>query len=156
MVRTSVARVAQKKNDLLQAMLAVDDLFQSATATVRTLFIEDVTDWLESHDIRNVGRAQFAGQSGFHHTFDFVIPKSKAKPERVLQTLNHATKDKVGTLLWRWTDTARTRPDNARLYVLMNDAVTSPSEDVLEALRSYGTTPVLWSERAEVERWLVG
>lgn len=84
MVRTSVARFAQKKNDLLQAMLAVDDLFQSARASVRTFFIEDVTAWLESHDIRNVGPAQFAGQRGFHHTFDFVIPKSKAKPERVL------------------------------------------------------------------------
>lgn len=97
-----------------------------------------------------------SGSDSFFQDVNIVIPKSKAKPERVLQTLNHATKDKVGIFLWRWTDTALTRPDNARLYVLMNDVVTSPSEDVLEALRSYGAAPVLWSERAEAARWLVG
>ena len=43
-----------RKHAILQAMLAVNDLFYLSNATVRSLFKEDVTKWLEEHDIRFV------------------------------------------------------------------------------------------------------
>lgn len=150
MVITTPNGFAQKKNDLLQAMLAVDDLLLISSPKVRNFFIEDVETWLEDSDIRHVRQSHFAGKSGYLHAFNFVIPKSNKNPERVLHTLNSATKDKAETLIWRWTDTASTRPDGSLLYVLSNDHYKEPSADVLDVMRHYAIHPVLWSERESI------
>ena len=61
------------KHNLIQAMLAVNDLFYLAQPFVESLFLEDVTSWLEANDIRSTPRPTFPGTSGFNHLFDFVI-----------------------------------------------------------------------------------
>src|SRR5215831_11978619 len=71
-----------RKHNLIQAMLAVNDLFYTAKAVVETLFLEDVITWLDNHEIRYIPKAKFTGFSGYDHLFDFVIPKSRKQPER--------------------------------------------------------------------------
>ncbi|WP_418888699.1 DUF1829 domain-containing protein, partial [Methanothrix soehngenii] len=36
---------------------------------------------------------KFTGKSGYDHLFDFVIPKSKKRPERILQAINRPSRD---------------------------------------------------------------
>ena len=50
-VRTTAKDFALKKHNLLQAMLAVNDLFYLATPMVRSFFVEDVEAWLRISDI---------------------------------------------------------------------------------------------------------
>ncbi|MDO8636673.1 MAG: DUF1828 domain-containing protein, partial [Dehalococcoidia bacterium] len=74
-IRTSVDNFALRKHNLLQAMLAVNDLFYLAEPMVASLFFEDVVSWLELSNIRYTPRVKFTGKSGYDHLFDFVIPK---------------------------------------------------------------------------------
>ena len=76
-----------KKHNLLQAMLSVNDLFYLASPVVANLFLEDVTAWLDLHEIRYTPRIKFTGHSGYDHMFDFVIPKSRRAPERICRQL---------------------------------------------------------------------
>ena len=61
------------KHNLIQAMLAVDDLFYLAKPYVARLFVQDVAEWLDLHDIRFIPDVKLTGKSGFDYKFDFVI-----------------------------------------------------------------------------------
>ncbi|MGH2457697.1 MAG: DUF1828 domain-containing protein [Chloroflexota bacterium] len=51
-VRASSENFALRKHNLIQAMLAVNDLFYLASPMVASLFYEDVVAWLDLADIR--------------------------------------------------------------------------------------------------------
>lgn len=148
-VRTSRESFAIRKHNLVQAVLAVNDLFYLASPIVTSLFYEDVVDWLELLDIRYTSRVKFSGQSGFDHMFDFVIPKSRNQPERILRAVNNPNRDTAEALAFAWVDTKDVRSPDSRAYAILNDSSRPVSETVLEALRSYNVRPFKWSEREE-------
>ena len=146
-VRTTADRFALKKHDLLQAMLAVNDLFYLSQSSIRSLFFEDVEQWLDQSDIRYTPKVKFTGKSGYDHLFDFVIPKSKKYSERIIQTINNPRKDSAESLVFKWLDTKDTRPQNSQLYAILNDMNEPISSSIINAFTNYETIPVLWSER---------
>jgi hypothetical protein len=150
-VRASRDTFALKKHNLVQAMLAVDDLFYLAAPNVASLFYEDIVRWLEQHEVRYTPRVKFTGKSGFDHLFDFVIPKSRIKPERIVKSINRPSRQTAESLAFAWIDTREVRPPKSEAYAFLNDAEKPPAASVLEALRSYGVTPVPWSEREAVK-----
>jgi hypothetical protein len=138
---------ALKKHNFIQAMLAVNDLFYLASPVIKTLFLEDVTAWLDLHEIRYLPNVKFTGTSGYDHVFDFAIPKSPKKPERILRAINAPERDKVESLVWAWIDTKEVRSSSSLAYAVLNDTEKILSEDVTEALKNYEITPIPWSER---------
>ena len=149
-VHASEDNFALRKHNLLQAMLAVNDLFYLAVPLVASLFYEDVVSWLDVHKIRYTSRLKFTGKSGFDHLFDFVIPKSEIKPERILRAINKPDKDAAQSLAFAWMDTKEVRPPDSEAYVLLNDTEHSVSSSILDALRNYEVTPILWSAREAI------
>src|SRR5208337_737811 len=111
-IQASANNFPQRKHSLIQAMLAVNDLFYTAKSFVESLFFEDVVAWLDDNDIRYTPRSKFTGISGYDHLFDFVIPKSRKKPERVLQAINKPTREAAESLIYKWTDTRDVRGTN--------------------------------------------
>jgi len=145
-VRASLDNFALKKHNLVQAILAVNDLFYLAQPTVKSLFYEDVAAWLDFHEIRYTPRVKFTGKTGYDHLFDFVIPKSRRQPERIVQTINRPSRDTAQALVLAWIDTKDVRPPEARAYAFLNDSRQPVPQSVVEALRNYEVRPVLWSE----------
>lgn len=144
-----------KKHNLLQAMLAVNDLFYLATPFVASLFYEDVTEWLDGSDLRYTPKVKLAGKSGFDHMFDFVIPRSKNAPERLIQTINNPNNESAKLLAFKWLDTKENRAPDARVFAFLNDSSSTVSASVIDALRNYQMVPVLWSERQQALESLV-
>ena len=140
---------ALKKHNLLQAMLAVNDLFFLAQPMISSLFYEDVVEWLDTGEIRYTPKVKFTGKSGYDHMFDFVIPKSKVQPERILQTITRPSRDTAQGLAFKWVDTKEVREPNSKAYAFLNDQEHAVAQSVIEALNNYDTIPVLWSERAD-------
>lgn len=150
LLKATRANFPMQKHNLVQAMLAVNDMFYLSQTTIASLFLEDVTLWLERNDIRNTPRVKFTGQTGYDHLFDFVIPKSRAKPERILQTMTKPTRDRAQSLVFAWMDTKDVRPPESQAYAILNDSDQRPSPTVIDALRAYSIEPILWSERESV------
>ena len=143
-----------RKHNLVQAMLAINDLFYLAEPMVASLFLEDVTAWLELHEIRFTPKVKFTGRSGYDHLFDFVIPKSKRAPERIVQAINRPNKDTAQAAAFAWIDTKEVRPQDSKALAFLNDSEHPPSATVIEALANYELTPVLWTERERVREEL--
>ena len=146
-VRASAGNFALRKHSLVQAMLAVNDLFHLASPTVLSLFYEDVVAWLDTRDIRYTPNVRFAGRSGYDHRFDFVIPKSKLRPERVLRAINRPSRETAQMMTFAWLDTREVRSPEAHAYAILNDSDRPISQSVLDAMRSYDVQPILWSDR---------
>lgn len=137
----------QRKHALVQAMLAVNDMFVMSKKHTATLFVEDVAVWLDEHDVRYSENIEITGQSGFHHKFDFLIPKSRQAPERLVRAVNQPTKDASTNILFSWTDTQKVRPSNSRCVALLNDLEKDIPADVTTALEHYDVIAIPWSRR---------
>lgn len=153
-VHASPDNFALRKHNLVQAMLAVNDMFYLAVPMVASLFYEDVVAWLDVHDVRYTPKVKFTGKTGYDHLFDFVIPKSRQQPERIVQTINRPNRDTAQAVVLSWIDTKEVRSQGSRAYALLNDSEQAVSSAVVDALKSYDVQPVPWSERDEVRELL--
>ncbi len=148
-VTASPDTFALRKHSLIQAMLAINDLFYLAQPFVESVFLEDVGQWLDASDVRYTPKVKFTGVSGFDYIFDFVVPKSRRQPERIIQAVNKPTRQAAQALILEWTETRQVRPPESRAYAVLNDR-DPVSGDVIEALNNYDIKPVLWQARSEV------
>lgn len=153
-VHASPENFAMRKHNLLQAMLAVNDLFFLSIPMVASLFYEDVVAWLDASDIRYTPNIKFTGKSGYDHLFDFVIPKSRRQPERILHTITRPSKDTAEAAAFKWIDTRDVRSPESRAYALLNDQEQRVPQGVLDALSNYDIRPVVWSAREQIEEEL--
>jgi len=153
-VHASPENFSLRKHSLVQAMLAVNDIFYLAVPMVASLFYEDVVAWLDLHEVRYTPKVKFTGKSGYDHLFDFVIPKSRRQPERILQAINRPNRDTAQALAVAWYDTKEVRPPDSKVYAMLNDAEQSVTGTVLDALRNYEIHPVPWSQREDVKEEL--
>ena len=138
-----------RKHNLIQAMLAVNDLFYLAKPVVESLFYEDVVAWLDANDIHYLPNVKFTGKSGYDYHFDFAIPKSRKQPERIVQAINRPTRDTALLFINAWSDTRLVRPPESKAYAMLNDDQPI-SGGVIDAFRNYDIRPVPWTERIEV------
>lgn len=145
-IHSSTQDFPLKKHNLIQAMLAINDLFYLARSQVKSLFVEDVTVWFDSSQVRFIPMVNFAGKSGFSHRFDFAIPKSKDSPERLVLTINNPTKQTAQEAVFKWIDTREVRPES-KLVTLLNDLTKPISSNVIDAFQNYDLKTVLWSEK---------
>ena len=135
-------------------MMAVNDLFFLSVPMVGSLFYEDVMAWLDQHHVRYTPNVKFAGKSGFDHLFEFVIPKSRQQPERILQTINRPSRDTAEAFAFKWIDTKASRSAESRAYAVLNDQEHSISAGVLDALQNYDIHAVTWSRREQLQQEL--
>ena len=145
---------ALRKHNLVQAILAVNDMFYLSESVVKSLFLEDVSAWLDANEIRYTPRVKFTGKSGYDHLFDFVIPKSRVMPERILRAINRPNKDAAQSLVFAWIDTREVRSPDSRAYAILNDSDAPVAPTIIDAFNSYEMKPILWSSRDEARREL--
>jgi hypothetical protein len=153
-VKTTEDNFPLRKHSLMQAILAVNDLFYVARANVESFFFEDVALWLDKAEVRYTSRVSFIGRSHYNHQFDFVVPKSRHAPERILRIINNPNKDNAQNAAFAWVDTKEVRPADSTAFAILNDHGRQISNAVQDALRSYDITPIAWSKRGEFKERL--
>ena len=148
-IEASQRNFGQKLHSLVQAMLAVNDMFVMAQTHVASFFWEDVRAFLDEHNIRYSPRVKVTGRSGYDHAIDFLIPKSRTRPERVVQAINAPNKNTIGNYLFVLTDTREARGRESEAYAFLNNEDREVGGEVIEALEVYEVKPALWSQREE-------
>ncbi len=137
---------AYKKHFFIQAIISINDLFVTNRNNVTSLFTEDVAEFLEVNDIRYVQDAKLTGKSGLPVAFEFIIPKSKKMSERYLKIINSPNKQNTESTLFAWEDIKNVR-GNSLMLVMINDTVSSVSQDILSAYKNYNVEPIVWTQR---------
>ena len=148
-VEATERNYAQKKHALLQAVISVNDMFMLTQSRVSGVFLEDIELFFNQNNIRFMPTIQISGKSGFSHTYDFAIPASRQKPERLIKAINSPTKEKAESVLFSWGDTKDMRKSDTMMYVFLNDFDKNIRSGVTEAFLQYDVKPILWSRREE-------
>jgi hypothetical protein len=147
MVYATQENFSLKKHNLIQAILAVNDLFYLASSNIANLFLEDVTAWLDSYDIRYLPQIKLTGDSLYDHVFHFAIPKSKKAPERLLRAVSKPGRDSTESFAFAWLDTKKVRRKDTSAFAILNDQEQKISPAVTDALNNYNIIPVPWEKR---------
>lgn len=147
----------QKQHALIQAMLAVNDLFYLSQSSVKGLFLEDVMSWFDSHEVRAAKNIQLYGKSGFQHRLDYIIPKSNDQPERAVEAVSHPSKSTIGEVVFKFNDIRPMRGNDLTAIAILNDQDSSSKgmQNLTDALRNYNIEPIIWSKIDESENLLV-
>ncbi|TFH40512.1 MAG: DUF1829 domain-containing protein [ANME-2 cluster archaeon] len=148
-IEANAENFPQKKHNIIQAMLAVNDMFVMASSMVASVFKEDVEKFLRLHEIRFTPSVKFAGKSGFDQSFDFVIPASQKRPERIIKVVNRPDRQSITMLMFSWEDTKEVRPEKSTTYGILNDTESKINPDIESALHQYGIEPMPWSKREQ-------
>lgn len=143
----------QAKNRLIQAMLSVDDMFYLSSPNVKSLFLEEVQSYFLENHIYAVENVNFTGISGMTHNYDYVVQRTRQKPERLVKVFNTLSAQNAKTLLFSWQDTAEIRKPDSALYTIYNDT-QRPSDEALRALDNYGVKRIPWSNRNQLPELL--
>lgn len=141
---------AQKKHMFIQAMLRVDDMFALSKSKVSSLFLDDIQEFFEKREIYYSDSVQFTGISGFSHNYDFLLQRTKNKPERLCQAVNNPNKASMGNILFAWSDTKPSRKKDSQLIVILNDQ-NNIAKGIENAFENYDAKVIRWSERDKSE-----
>lgn len=146
-IEATSLNIGQKKHSLIQAMLAVNDMFNLAQETIYSLFKEDVELFLRSNEIYFTKDIKITGRSGFDHNIDFIIPSSKTNPERLIKTVNNPKKDSILSAIMAFNDINENRENETKNFVLYNDIEKQVSTDIIDALQNYAVNYIPWSQK---------
>jgi len=146
-VEADWGNIGQKKHYLLQAILAVNDMYTLSQESVYSFFKEDVEMFFHVSEIFYNKDVKITGKTGFDHNIDFIIAASKTKPERLIKTINIPNKDPIMSAIFAFTDITAVREQETRNYVIYNDVERTVSPDVVSALANYGVDNVPWSKK---------
>jgi hypothetical protein len=149
LIEADVETFPRKKHALLQAMMTVNDRFVTIRHNSSSLFTEEVQRFLDEHEVPFVPKVDFHGKSGFTHNFDFVIPRRKKTPERLVKAINHPSRGTATQLLFAWTDTKDVRPEESSVLAILNDSEKALPPDVINAFEHYDVKTMLWSTREQ-------
>ncbi len=153
-IECTINNIGQKKHYFIQALMAVNDMYNMAQDVVFSLFKEDVELYFQQNEIYYNKDIKIAGKSGFDHNFDFIIAASKTKPERLVKTLSQPRKDPVMAAIFAFSDVMSVREKKANNYVIYNDIENPPQLEVLHAFANYGVHGLPWSNKDRVKKEL--
>lgn len=148
-IEATEGNVGKKVHTLLQSIISVNDLFVLARPYVESLFWEDVQTFFESENIRYIERAKLTGASGLDHNIDFLIPKSKKSPERMVKAINNPVKNTVTNYLFSVNDVKNARSNRIDSYAIINDTEKTMPTELISAMREYNVVPIMWSNKEQ-------
>lgn len=140
------ANVSAKAHNLLQCMLAVNDLFYVAQPVTMALFRETVETWFATKNIDYSPGIKLTGKSGLQHSFDFEIPKSKDKPQRIVKAMGSPTNQGAKNVIFAWLDTEKVRESDSTAYVFLNDLDKKKLGSISLIMNKYDIKTIPWSK----------
>jgi len=133
---------------LMQAMLKIDDVFMLSKNKVLSLFNEDIEKFFKENDIYYSANVNFIGKSGLYYSYDYLLQRTKNKPERLCKVITNPTIQNFKNNAFMWNDTKETRNDDSQFIVLLNDKTPIPP-NILSGYENYDIKTILWSEKDE-------
>jgi hypothetical protein len=154
-VDSSADDVGARLHDLIQAVLAVDDMYVLARTRVRSLFFEDVSRFLAESSIVFRERERLRGKSGWPQPVNFFMPATDDLPARMLQAVGTPTKQVVEREIFLLEDVRQAYEGDIRSFALLNDQAAPIPEESFHAFEEYSIRVEPWSSRETIRSDLV-
>lgn len=142
----TIKNFPKTKHMMLQALLLIDDIFQTNRENTKNFFLEDLSNFFDTNKMYPIRDFTLLGKTGSLYTYDFVFNRTEDKPERYCRCINKLSSSNRNMAIFNWIDTTEKRGDrNSKLYIIINDKNTVKDEDI-EALNNYNIVPIMYSD----------
>ncbi len=138
--------IGLKKHMLVQAILAISDMFYLTRQNVWGVFKDEIQSFLMERDIPFNSDVNIIGKSGLSFNIDFIIGRTRSKPEKLIKSINKIDTHKSRNVLFSFSDISVVRPDSKKI-VIYNDKQKEASEDIKNAFKEYNTLLIPWSDK---------
>jgi len=139
----------QKKHMMVQAMLAIDDLYIVSPENVKDLFFDEIRTYFDANDIFYSENFSVLGKTETIYTYDYHLQRTREKPERFCRGINRLNQPRRDMTLFNWIDTQDKRGNAGELIVIYNDN-NAVSDDVLRGFYNYGIKTLPFSQRQDI------
>lgn len=133
---------------LMQAMINIDDMFMLSQNKVTSIFLDDIKDFLDKKEIFYSENVNFIGKSGFLYSYDYLLQRTKNKPERLCKAINNPNKQNFQSTMFMWNDTKETRSKESELIVFLNDE-NKIENSIIEGFKNYQVNAIPWSKKEQ-------
>ena len=144
------ALFAQKKHAMVQAMLAIDELYETEPRAEKDFFIDDVKDYFDKNSVYYSDGIFLEGKSGTTAKYDLIFQRNQRHPERLCNIVSHMSESSRNMLIFNWLDIAPSRKPDSMLIVILNDITQEIKQRDITALESYNITPAPFSDRSKL------
>lgn len=131
---------------LLQCILRLSDMLLTSRSTVTSIFYEEVGMFFDDNNILKIPDVGITGTSGNENKFDYIIPASRVKKEKVIKTINKPNGDNFKYPLLSFLDIKENRA-KSEFVVIANDDVNEISEKFETSFTNHGISVLRWTER---------
>jgi hypothetical protein len=145
-VTAQESQFAQKKHAMVQAMLAIDELYETEPKAGKDFFAEDVKTYFDNHNIYYSDGVSFEGKSGSTATYDLLFQRNRNHPERLCNIVSRMTESSRNMMIFNWLDISPVRKPDSMLIVILNDISQEFRQSDINALENYNITPARFSE----------
>ena len=150
---TTKSDYPRSKHMFIQAMLAVNDMFMLNDGNVKTIFLDDVTSFLDEKKIIYTPGFIAKGSTGLEFNFNFQIAGRNS--EILINSFNSINRSNLSSFLFDWIDIKEARQKRSKKQVsglaIINDAQKDIDSKYLDALSAKGTEYILFSQRNDPE-----
>ena len=152
-VTSNGADFAKKKHALVSAIISASDMDMLANTNITSMFSEDVMAFADMKGVLYTPMFIVRGKSGLDFNFDFQVAGRQS--ELAVKTFNSLKQNNLSSYLFCLGDVKeareRTSGKEFRSLAIVNDAGARPSARLIDALRTYNTNVMLWSDRERPE-----
>lgn len=147
-VTVSADDFPSRKNDLVNAISRVSDMYVLASSRKTSVFRSDVLSWLGSKDVQGATDVRYSGMSGFTLTADFVITRRITSKPVVLQTVQRPDVQSMANVLMMKKELDR---QISNLCALVNDeGISDRTMESIDGFSENYNVPVMhWTRREE-------
>ncbi|WP_175637040.1 DUF1828 domain-containing protein [Oceanobacillus sojae] len=138
----------KRQHNLLQCIIKISDMLLTSKNTVVSIFTEEITNYFETKNVIFSPNLGFIGKTGNQQTFDFVIPHSPKKNEKLIKAVNKPASDNYTNTLFPFTDVQSIR-SNSEFIVIANDVNTPIADKFQSSLTNWEVKVLPWSQRED-------
>lgn len=148
-VRTTLEGFGCSLNNLIQAILSVNDLHILSTPISTTNFRLNVVSWLKENFAQISENKKIVGKSGLEHSFHYTFAEGRRNSTQVFMAINSPTIEAARNLVFSWIDTREKHFPDSRAIAILNDRHQEIPRRTEEVLSRYEISSVPWSQRNE-------
>lgn len=144
--------IGQRKNDFLQCLFEVSDMFDLVIDM--SPFSQIVKKYFDENEVRYSENQRVRGEH-YEVRFDFgvVVIKDHLRIQNYITTVNNAGyRAKIESILWSFTEIRRV--ENYQGLLLFNDEVAELPNRYNKPLEELKVEPISWSERKSILQYV--
>ena len=149
-IRTTQKDFGSDMNNMIQAILSVNDLHVLAKPISSTNFGLNVVNWLKENFAQFSESKKILGKSGLEHSFHYTVAEGRKNSRQVFKAISSPSTEAARNLIFSWIDTREQHFPDSQAIAILNDRQQKIPRRIDEVLSRYEISSVPWSRRNEV------